>query len=64
MEIMNMSSNDRQLRNVVARYRNHLNEWREARKPSELALLLRDASPSERADLEAMISRHDAWDQV
>jgi hypothetical protein len=59
-----MTQSERQLKNVMARYRRHLNEWRDSRRPSELAVLLRDATPSERADLEAMISRHDAWDQV
>ena len=59
-----MLQSERPIRTVLARYRRHLNEWRDAQRPSELAILLRDATPSERADLEAMISRHDAWDQV
>ena len=59
-----MFQSERPISTVVARYRRHLNEWRDSRRPSELALLLRDATPAERADLEAMISRDDAWDQV
>jgi hypothetical protein len=49
---------------VVARYRRHLDARRARRRPNELAVLLEKAGPTERADLMAMISRHDAWDEV
>lgn len=52
------------LTTVLSRYRRHLADARDRRRPSELAVLLESASPSERADLMAMISRHDAWDDV
>jgi hypothetical protein len=52
------------LTTVLARYRRHLAARRTRRKPTELAVMLERASASERADLMAMISRHDAWDEV
>lgn len=52
------------LNTVLARYRRHLGVEGARRKPSELALMLEQAGPRERADLMAMISRHDAWDEV
>lgn len=51
-------------RAVVARYRRHLAAERDRRRPSELAVMLEQAGPTERADLMAMISRYDAWDEV
>jgi hypothetical protein len=51
-------------RAVVARYRRHLAAERDRRRPSKLAVMLEQAGPTERADLMAMISRYDAWDEV